>query len=427
MTDMNLRIAYMTGQYPRATDTFIQREVAALRAKGVFVQTFAVRRPPASEAGTAEQDAERAGTHYLVPCTPWGLVVAHLGLLVRSPGRYFKGLALALTARAPGLRSFVYQMLYFLEAGLVARQMRLKSLSHLHNHFASSSCTVAMLAAELGGFTFSFTVHGPAIFFEPKYWRLDEKVRRALFVCCISHYCRSQVMIWTPPAKWDRLHIVHCGVDPSLFAGPQVGSDGADLMWVGRLAAVKALPVLLEAVAQLKATNPAVRLTVVGDGPDRPMLEATVRDLDVADCVEFVGYQSNAEVRKRLSETDVFVISSFAEGVPVVLMEAMASYVPVVATRIAGVAELVNDGVSGHLVPPGDVQALVEKLTSLLADPSLRSEMGLAGRAMVEQEFNIHSEADRLCQILTEALQGRLSPVRRESASRQSPVEGSEL
>ena len=423
---MNLRIAYMTGQYPRATDTFIQREVAALRAKGVFVQTFAVRRPPESEAGTAEQDAERLGTHYLVPCTPWGLVIAHLGLLVRSPCRYLKGLTLALTARAPGLRSFVYQILYFLEAGLVARQMRRKDLSHLHNHFASSSCTVAMLAAEVGGFTFSFTIHGPAIFFEPKYWRLDEKVNRALFVCCISHYCRSQVMIWAPPRKWDRLHIVHCGVDPGLFAEPHAGSNGADLMWVGRLAAVKGLPVLLEAVAQLKATNPAVRLTVVGDGPDRPMLEATARDLDVANCVDFVGYQSNAEVRRRLSATDVFVMSSFAEGVPVVLMEAMASHLPVVATQIAGVAELVDDGVSGHLVPAGDAQGLVGKLTDLLADPSLRSRMGLAGRVRVEQEFNIHSEADRLCQILTEALQGRLSPVRPGSGSRGSSVEGSE-
>ena len=153
---MNLRIAYMTGQYPRATDTFIRREVAALRALGVHVETLAVRRPLADEVGGPELDAERAGTHYLVPCSPFQLAWAHLDLLARSPRRYLHSLITALIVRGPGLRSLIYQVFYFLEAGLVAQQMRRRRLAHLHNHFANSSCSVAMLAAQLGGIHLQF-------------------------------------------------------------------------------------------------------------------------------------------------------------------------------------------------------------------------------------------------------------------------------
>lgn len=424
---MNLRIAYMTGQYPRATDTFIRREVAALRARGVHVETLAVRRPPADEAGGPELDAERAGTHYLVPCSPFRLAWAHLDLLVRSPLRYLHSLITALIVRGPGLRRLIYQVFYFLEAGLVAHQMRRRRLAHLHNHFANSSCSVAMLAAQLGGFTFSFTIHGPAIFFEPAYWRLDAKVKRALFVCCISHFCRSQTMIWTPPEKWQRLHIVHCGVDPDLFT-PTEPSDGrSNLLFVGRLAAVKGLPMLLQAVAELKRDRPAVQLTVVGEGPDRAPLEALASELEVADRVRFVGYQSSAEVRRQLAHTDVFVMASFAEGVPVVLMEAMAAEVPVVATRIAGVSELVEDGLSGYLVPPGDIQQLTERLAALLDDPLGRHRMGSAGRAKVERDFNLRVESDRLCRILTNALAGQTSllrphPAEQAGAAPAAPV-----
>jgi hypothetical protein len=176
------RIAYMTGQYPRATDTFIQREVAALRQQGVFVQTFSIRRPADKENVGPEQQAERAGTFYILPAKLTTLLAAHAKLLAASPRRYLSALKTALTIRPPGLKALVWQAAYFVEAGVVAERVRAMNLSHLHNHFSNSSCSVAMLAAELGGFSFSFTMHGPAEFYEPKYWRIDEKIRRSVFV-----------------------------------------------------------------------------------------------------------------------------------------------------------------------------------------------------------------------------------------------------
>ena len=357
-----LRIAYMTGQYPRATDTFIQREVAALRSHGVHVQTFSIRKPASKENVGPEQQAERERTFYVLPPCPWAMFTSHLRLLLGSPGRYFRALRTMLTVRPPGLKAFVWQCAYFAEAGIVARRVRELGIVHLHNHFSNSSCSVAMLAAEMGGFTFSFTMHGPAEFFEPKYWRIDEKIRRALFVACISHFCRSQAMVFAPQEKWDRLHIVHCGVDPALFQPRRHSGRGSQLLFVGRLAGVKGLPILLDALAQAQGApsrdplerrrrRPGSRTPGRAGPParrrgERRRSSATSRSSRCANCSR--GPTSSS-------------MTSFAEGVPVVLMEAMAAEVAVVATRIAGIPELVEDGVSGFLVPPGDATTVVEQ------------------------------------------------------------------
>jgi colanic acid/amylovoran biosynthesis glycosyltransferase len=401
-----MRIAYFTGEYPRATDTFIQREIAGLRKLGVEVFTFAVRRPGEEHMVGEEQKQERDRTLYLLPPN-FTLILAHFGLLLRSPARYLRSLKLAGSTCQPGLKGILYQLFYFLEAGLLAHQIQQQQIQHLHNHLATSSGTVAMLAAELGDFTFSFTLHGPYIFFEPHQWRLDEKIKRALFVCCISHYCRSQGMVFAPFEKWNRMYIIHCGIDPDLFQLVSHQGRGTRLLYVGRLAVVKGLPILLESLAQLKQadlTLADLTLTVVGDGPDREQLEQMTTDLGLAPQVKYVGYQSQTQVREHLQNTDIFVMSSFAEGVPVVLMEAMAAGVPVVATRIAGVGELVEEGVSGYLVPPGDVDSLADRIQKLVEDESARSHFGQSGRAKVEQDFNINRETQRLEQILQVAL-----------------------
>jgi colanic acid/amylovoran biosynthesis glycosyltransferase len=401
-----LRIGYMTGQYPRATDTFIQREVAALRGRGVFVQTFSIRKPASKENVGPEQQAEGASTFYVLPARFSAALRAHFRLLLGKPRRYLLSLKTALTVRPAGLKALVWQAAYFVEAGVVADRVAALQLAHLHNHFSNSSCSVAMLAAQLGGFTFSFTMHGPAEFYEPKYWRIDEKIRRALFVACISNFCRSQAMVFAPRAFWEKLHIVHCGVNPADFDS---GSDRTDaqamrLLFVGRLAGVKGLPILLDAVARLRQSHPRLKLTVAGDGPDGEMLKDQSKRLGIEANVDFVGYQSQQQVRELLFNTDVFVMASFAEGVPVVLMEAMAARVPVVATQIAGVPELVENGVSGLLVPPGDAVALASKIDRLLHDKELRAELGRAGREKVSRDFNLHTEAEKLCEIFMASL-----------------------
>lgn len=403
-----MRIAYFTGTYPRATDTFIQREVMGLRDLGLEVLTFAVRRPGDENIVGPEQAAERSQTNYLLPFNIGLMIKAHLTLLLGNPSRYFSSVKLAWATSQPGLKGFLYQLIYFLEAGGLAHLITTQNITHLHNHIASSSCTVAMLAAELGGFTFSFTMHGPHIFFEPYRWRVDEKIKHAKFVACISHFCRSQGMIFSRPDQWDKLQIVHCGVDPNLFETVTHQGVGKRLLYVGRLAAEKGLPVLLEGLTELISLEPDLILTVVGDGSDRALLEQQVSDLGLQNHVRFLGYQSQSAVREHLKNTDIFVLPSFAEGIPVVLMEAMAAGVAVVATQVAGVSELVHSGVNGYVVPPGDRQALSDCVSFLMKDADTRNRLGAAARTKVEQEFNALTEVEKLYQLFTGEAYGQV-------------------
>lgn len=396
----------MTGQYPRATSTFIQRDVAGLRRNGVHVETIAARPPAAHEYVGAEQQAERDRTYYLLPPNPLKLLKAHARLLLTGPGRYFSAMRLALRTRSPGVKALVWQFAYFAEAGLVADRMRQRGLTHLHNNFADSSCSVAMLAAAVGGFEFSFTMHGPTEFFEPYRWRLDEKIRRAKFVSCISHFCRSQAMVFSPPEAWEKIRIVHCGVDPDAYRPGRHEGRGWRVLFVGRLAAVKGLPVLLEAAAQLTPSHPDLQLTLAGDGPDLKLIKAMIERLGLSGHARILGYQSEEQVSRLLGEHDVFAMASFAEGVPVVLMEAMAAGVPVVAPHIAGIPELIDDGRNGFLVPPGDPAALAARVHELLEDAALRTRLAAAGRLKVENDFNLRTECDRFHRILTSLVGG---------------------
>ncbi|PIE12988.1 MAG: colanic acid biosynthesis glycosyltransferase WcaL [Rhodobacterales bacterium] len=405
---MTLKIAYLTGEYPRATDTFIQREVAALREHGLEVATCSIRRTGPEHHVGEEQRQEAARTfHVLDGLKRPGMITNHLGALVRSPARYLRALALAWRTAPRGLRGRFYNLIYFAEAGVLAAYLRRMGADYLHNHIAKSSCTVAMLASEISGVPYSFTLHGPDIFFEPLHWRLDEKIARAAFVACISDFCRSQGMAFSDPAHWPKLHIVHCGVDPARYDAPE-RVRGKQMLFVGRLAAVKGVPVLFEAMAMV----PEGHLALIGDGPDRARLEQRAIEMGLRDRVSFLGYRSQTEVAEMLKETDLLVLPSFAEGVPVVLMEAMAARVPVVTTRIAGVPELVEDRVSGRLCAPGDPEGLARAICDVLSDPEGATRMGEAGRAKVVDAFDSHAEAGRLAGLFHAYAAGQTPPKR---------------
>ncbi|MGR3501872.1 glycosyltransferase family 4 protein [Pseudaestuariivita sp.] len=382
-----MRIAYLTGEYPRATDTFVQREVAALRAHGMEVVTSSIRRTDAAHLVGPEQRAEAAQTFYVLERLA-SLAGLMLSLKALAQPRFWSALALAWRTAPKGIKGRLYNLIYLAEAVVLADWMRRENAVHLHNHIAKASCTVAMLASHLNGRPYSFTLHGPDIFFEPMHWRLDEKIARAQFVACISHFCRSQAMAFSEARHWDKLHIVHCGVEPRRYAAAREPNRRPQVLFVGRLAGVKGVPLLLQAAEKLTTE---FDLTLVGDGPERAAHEALARELSVN--ANFLGYQSQDRVAELLAQSDVLVLPSFAEGVPVVLMEAMAAQVPVLTTRIAGIPELVEDGTSGLLVAPGDVEALTDALRTLLDDPDLRARMGAAGRAKVAAEFDVSQEA----------------------------------
>ena len=410
-------IAYLTGTYPKVSHTFIAREIAALRALGADLRPCTIRRAPPGELGPG-QEAEAEETFAVLDAArrPARLLGAHARTAAQRPGGWARAAALAWRTRPPGARAALWQLFYLLEAGVLADHLRAIGARHLHNHFADSSCTVAMLAAAMTGLPFSFTLHGPTELYAPERWRLDEKVARAATSIFISHFARSQAMLFSDPTHWARMRIVHCGIDPARLPprGPARdrpgGAPGPHVLFVGRLAGVKGAPLLLEAAARLAPRHPGLRVTLVGDGPERPALERRAAALGLAAAVRFTGFLGEDGVAARLAEADMLVLPSFAEGVPVVLMEAMASALPVVASRIMGIPELVEDGRSGILVPPGDVDALEGALCRLADDPERAGAMGRAGRARVETEFALPREAAWLARILAGSLAGALPP-----------------
>jgi glycosyltransferase involved in cell wall biosynthesis len=257
-----------------------------------------------------------------------------------------------------------------------------------------------MLASSLSGIPFSYTLHGPTDLYEPYTWQLSEKTTRAKFVACISHFARSQAMNFSDPQHWDKLHVVHCGVIPELYdrPAPDAGSTGSktamNLLFIGRLSPTKGLRVLMEAFAAARTDYPDLRLTLVGDGNDRPHLEELAAPL--GDAVRFAGFQSQEGVARALAAADALVLPSFAEGLPVVLMEALAAGKPVICTQVAGVGELVEHGVSGLIVPAGDAESLANCIRTLADDSDRRGKMGEAGRQKVRAEFDVRREAARI-------------------------------
>ncbi len=393
-------VAYLSAGYPRVTDAFITREIAGVEACGLTVERFAVRAPGDDKMTGPEQRRERELTTYLLGRSKAEFPKAVLRAFRASPKRFVGAVKLALATRRVGVEGTVRHVAYFVEAAVLADLMAERNVDHLHNHFSDSSCTVAMLASSLSGIPYSFTIHGPAIFFEPREWSLETKMNTVAFCAAISAFAKSQASIYCDPNRWDRVHIVHCGVDDLRPAAAERDPAKLELLFVGRLEPVKGILVLLEAVASLVKAGRDVRLTVAGDGALRQDLERRAAGLGLGDAVRFVGYRSQPEIRQHLAESDALVLPSFAEGVPVSLMEAMSQERAVVATSVGGVTELVKHGVNGLVVHPGDPVALAAALTTLADDPALRTKMGLAGRETVRADFDSATEARRLVALI---------------------------
>jgi len=410
-----MKIAYLTGRYPAVSHTFVMREVQALRRLGLSVDTFSIHRSSPEHLLSADDRAEFESTFAVLPPDWPRLVRAHLRAALTRPGAYLATLALAMRISRPGLRGRLWELFYFAEAVVVWDECRRRGVRHVHAQFANQATDAALLLAHLGGekWSWSLAVHGPMEFYDVTLNRLAEKVRRARVVICISDFCRSQLMALVDEEHWPKLHVVHCGIDVEDFAPPE--RDGSGDGWlrvlcVGRLVHLKGPTILVEAIAELARRGVAVRATLVGDGPKRASLERLVERHGVADRVELTGSIGQDAIRARYAEADVFCLPSFGEGIPVVLMEAMAMGLPVVTTRITGVPELVDDRESGLLVTAGRRDELVDALGVLAGDPERRSRMGNAGRRKVAAEFELHASADRLRTIYAEALADSTPP-----------------
>lgn len=405
-----MKIAYLMNSYPRVSTTFIGREIQGLEAHGLEIPRYAMRRWDEA-ALTDPNDIEEAGkTDYILEDGAVSLVKGFVREALSNP----KGLAKALKLWGKLLFNarggLVRHAAYLLEAIALKARWKAAGVAHVHAHFSTNAAAAALLARAMGGPTYSFTVHGPNEFFDPAENSLKMKIAGAAFVSCISHFCRSQCMIFGPVESWDRLRIVHCGVRPAFYADrPDAPERNPNrVLFVGRLSQIKGGPVLMEAFAKAKALHPDAELQVIGDGEMRGRMEAMATTLGIADAVRFEGYRTQGEVRDAMAGAALLILPSFAEGVPVTLMEAMSSGIPVIGSRVAGEAELIDHGTSGYLVHAGDTEGYAEAMASLLADPALRARMGEAGRAKVAAEFDLDKETEWLSALLKGAAAGAL-------------------
>lgn len=391
-----MRVGYIVSEYPKVSHTFIRREIEAVEACGIDVERISIR------DGGAVVDprdlVEHGRTTRLLDGGTAALLSAGLGCLVRAPLRSLRTFWLACRMGLHADRPMPVHWVYFLEAAMVADLVRRRAINHLHAHFGSNPAEVAMLAAKLSGITYSFTAHGTVETDNARAIGLPAKIGAAAFVVAVSDYGRAQMMRWIPPDQWWRIHVVHCGLGPEYLDGPSPPIEAeAGFLAVGRLSEEKGHTCLVNAFARLLQAGASARLVLAGDGPLRTVIENRCRELGITDRVRITGWVSGDQIRQLLLESRALVLPSFAEGLPVVLMESLALGRPVVSSWVAGVPELVKPGISGWLVPPGNEEALGRAMQECLdASADTLASMGKAGRQAVRQRHDARVEGARL-------------------------------
>lgn len=394
----SVKIAYLVNTYPRASHTFIRREIQALERLGFTVHRFAMRSDRAM-LNDPDDKAEDLRTEHVLERGKLSLLAAALGWMLRHPFRAAQAVSAALRMGARACTRNKH-LVYLIEAAFLAGRCKDLGIAHLHAHFGTNPATVAHLCRLLGGPRWSFTTHGPEEFDAPVALSLGEKVAGAEFAVAVSSFGRSQLCRWAALEHWPKIKVVHCGIETRHFPAPAPIPPKLRLVAIGRFFEQKGFPLLIEAVAQAARQHPGLHLTLVGDGELRGEIEARIESLTLRRHVTLSGWKTGAQVREELAAAQALILPSFAEGLPVVAMEAMAAGRPVIATAIAGLPELVTPD-TGWLVPAGDVGALVSAIGTLAETPPERlASMGVAARYRVFARHNVDTEAGRLALLI---------------------------
>jgi colanic acid/amylovoran biosynthesis glycosyltransferase len=394
-----LKIAYLVNQYPKVSHSFIRREILAMERQGFEVQRIALRGWRES-LPDAEDRLELEKTKYVLRAGLLGLLFPWLLRLMRSPLKMYAAFRLAIRISRQTDGRLLHHLVCVAEASRILAWVGASGARHLHAHFGTNSAEVAMQVRVLGGPPFSFTVHGPDEFLAPL--GLEDKIRRSAFVVAISSFGRSQLYLRIAAALWPKVRVVHCAVEPGFYS-ESTSTQIADsrLICVGRLCEAKGQLLLIGAVAELKQRGVRVDLILAGDGPMRAETEKTVREFALHDRVRITGWISSGQVREEILAARALVLPSFAEGLPVVIMEALALRRPVITTYIAGIPELVKDEENGWLIPAGSIADLTAAIEECLSRSSGEIErMGDAGRRRVIERHSIDIEAGKLAHLI---------------------------
>ncbi|MCR2745923.1 glycosyltransferase family 4 protein [Limnobacter parvus] len=394
------RVAYLVNQYPKVSHTFIRREIIALESLGLHVSRLSVRGWD-NEVADLVDEAERQKTSYLLQRGVLGLLKSGFSVFLQRPTLFLKTLRIALGMGLRADRAWPFHLVYLLEACKALQWLEQEKIEHVHAHFGANSAEVAMLIHLLGGPTYSFTVHGPEEFDKPEFIRLGLKVKNCAFVVAITSYCRSQIYRWIQHADWQKVKVVRCGIEADFHDNlPDTFPIEPRLVCVGRLCEQKGQLILLAAAAKLKAKSIDFQLVLAGDGEMRPEIERQIASLGLTGNVHITGWISSSQVREEILKSRAMVLPSFAEGLPVVIMEAMALKRPVISTYIAGIPELVECGSNGFLCPAGDVEALaVHMETCLRADEYTLRRLGENAQKAVLAQHHITTEASKLADL----------------------------
>jgi len=393
-----VQIAYVLNTYPAPSHSFIRREIAALERKGLTIHRMAMRAHDGPLVD-ANDSAEAAKTHYVLAAGMTTLIWSLWRTLLIRPAGLFAALTKAMRMGWRSEAGLVKHLIYWIEGAYVARRARDLGAERLHAHFGTNAATVAMLAHDMGGPDFSFTVHGPEEFDKPALIGLTQKLRSADFVVAVSSYGRSQLCRLIPPRLWPQVKVVHCGIEPENFDQPAPMPEVRPLrlVCIGRFAEQKGLFTLIDAMAEVVQRSVDVQLTLIGDGPLRPLVEHAIAQNGLTEHVFLTGWLDEGAIRRELAESHGLVLPSFAEGLPVVLMEAMVSARPVISTWVAGIPELVQQGTNGWLVPASDAEALAGAIVEMSMTPlATLARMGKSARARALTRHSIDTEAGKL-------------------------------
>ena len=402
---MKLRIAYFINQYPKVSHSFIRREILALEKQGIEVKRIALR--GWDEKLVDEEDVkEQILTEYILKSGLLPLIFACLQAFLFSPIRFLTAFKLAVKMSFRADRSLPYHLIYLAEACRLLFLLKSFGAEHVHAHFGTNPAEVVMLANQLGGPSFSFTVHGPEEFDKPQFIGLNEKICRSSFVVAISSFGRSQLYRWVGQQHWHKVKVVHCGLEKAFYDVPKKALDPFPvLVCVGRLCEQKGQLLLIDAAKILLQNHIAFKLVLAGDGEMRGEIEKRINSLELNDHVRITGWISSTQVRGEIQASRGLVLPSFAEGLPVVIMEALALHRPVLTTYVAGIPELVRHGENGWLFPAGSVEELADAMQAFLALPDETVEkMGEAGYQRVLERHSIEIEAEKLASLFRQSI-----------------------
>ena len=401
LTGAGARVAYLVSQYPARSHTFILREIQRLRELGFAIHVASVRAADRAFDQLSPEEQEEQRATFCIKAGRAAAVGANFRVLMRHPFAYLRALEYAL--RLGGLR----YLLYFIEAAIFVDWMRRQRLEQVHMHFTT---TVGLIARRLAPMRTSATIHGSDEFLDPHGFHLARKVEAFDLVCAISEYGRSQLMRFSEARHWHKLRVVRLGVDCEVFTPRafRYNPSPFEILTAGRLAPVKGFEVLIAAVERLVREGRDVRLRIAGDGDGRVRLEDEAARRGLGGAVRFEGWCPPDQLRALYSQADVFALASFAEGIPVVLMEAMAMEIACAATWVTGVPELIRNEVDGLLAPPGSELDLARALARLIDDSDLRLRVGKSARKRVLEQYDLKINAESLAALFRELANAKI-------------------